>query len=168
MVRSLGGRWRLITVVILGLVAGPLAAPAAWADGFVNVDESGVAIRGYDPVAYFAGAPAMGDPQYTAEWQDAEWRFASAANRDAFVASPEKYAPQYGGWCAYGAAKGYAADTDPETAWSVHDGKLYLNWDTGVKQTWSEDIPGYLAKSEAKWPGIKSGLGDGTAKVYRK
>lgn len=75
---------------------------------------------------------------------------------------------QYGGWCAYGAAKGYAADTDPENAWSVHDGKLYLNWDSGVKQTWSEDIPGYLAKSEANWPGIQSGLADGTAKVYRK
>jgi YHS domain-containing protein len=153
---------------IVGLAGSPLTLQSAQADGAVNVDKSGVAIQGYDPVSYFDGAPLKGTAEYAAEWQGATWHFASAANRDAFTAEPEKYAPRYGGWCAYGAAKGYAAETDPETAWTLHDGKLYLNWDAAVKRDWSEDIPGYLAQSEANWPDIEAGLADGTAKIYRK
>jgi YHS domain-containing protein len=164
MIRTIARRW----FVAVALTAG-FAASAAQADGFVNVDKSGVAIQGYDPVAYFAaGKAVMGTAEYAAEWEGAVWRFASAANRDAFVAAPGKYAPQYGGWCAYGATKGYAAETDPANAWTVRDGKLYLNWDAEVKQLWSTDIPGNLARSEANWPAIKAGLLDGSAKIARK
>ncbi|MGF1609291.1 MAG: YHS domain-containing (seleno)protein [Kiloniellales bacterium] len=165
---SIGRAWRLVLVLVAGLAGSALATQTALAKGFVNVDKSGVAIGGYDPVAYFEGAPMKGEAQYATEWQGATWHFAGAANRDAFLAEPEKFAPQYGGWCAYGAAKGYAAEVDPADAWTVHDGKLYLNWSAGVKRQWSNDIPGYLAQSEANWPAIKAGLADGTGKISRK
>lgn len=165
---SIRRQWRLILVLVAGLATSALASQAALAEGFVNVDGSGVAIGGYDPVAYFDGAPMKGKAEYATEWQGATWHFATAANRDAFIAEPGKYAPQYGGWCAYGAAEGYAAEVDPEEAWTIHEGKLYLNWDASVKRDWSEDIPGHLAQSEANWPDIKAGLADGTAKIYRK
>lgn len=168
MSRSIERRWRLIVVLIAGLASSLFATQALRAEDFVNVDKSGVAIGGYDPVAYFDGAPMKGDARYAGEWQGATWYFASPANRDTFLAEPEKYAPQYGGWCAYGAAKGYAAEVDPADAWTIYKGKLYLNWDAAVKRDWSKDIPGYLAQSEANWRTIKAGLADGTAKVYRK
>jgi YHS domain-containing protein len=168
MIASIGRTLRFALALAAGLAAAALALDAQ-AEGFVNTDSSGVAIQGYDPVAYFTeGQPVKGSPAHTAEWEGAVWHFASAANRDAFLAAPEKYAPQYGGWCAYGATQGYAADTDPVDAWTLRDGKLYLNWDAAVKKQWSEDIPGNLAISEANWPAIKSGLLDGTATVYRK
>jgi YHS domain-containing protein len=156
-------------LAITATSANLLAASPALAGGFVNVDSGGVAIQGYDPVAYFsAGAALRGDAQFSAQWQGATWHFVSAVNRDAFMAAPESYAPQYGGWCAYGATEGYAAETDPVEAWTIVDGKLYLNWDKDVKAQWSQDIPGFLAKSEANWPGIQAGLLDGSATVYRK
>jgi hypothetical protein len=169
MLASIGRNGRLLLALVAGLAIAALATSAARADGIVNVDKSGVAIQGYDPVAYFTdGAATPGSAAHTAAWEGAVWHFASAANRDAFVASPDKYAPQYGGWCAYGATKGYAADTDPANAWTVRDGKLYLNWDAEVKQEWTKDIPGNLALSEANWPAIKTGLADGSATIYRK
>ena len=169
MLASIGRNCRFALAAVAGLAIATLATPAARADGIVNVDTSGVAIQGYDPVAYFTdGAATPGSSAYTAEWEGAVWHFASAGNRDAFVASPERYAPQYGGWCAYAATKGYAAETDPANGWTVRDGKLYLNWDAEVKQEWSKDIPGNLALSEANWPAIKAGLADGSATIYRK
>lgn len=169
MIGSIGHTWRFALAIVAGLAGGALASQAARADGVVNIDKSGVAIQGYDPVAYFTdGAATPGSAAHAAEWQGAVWHFASAANRDAFVASPERYAPQYGGWCAFGATKGYAAETDPGNAWTVRDGKLYLNWDAAVKQEWSQDVPGNLQKSEANWPVLKAGLADGTATIYRK
>ncbi|MGH6932362.1 MAG: YHS domain-containing (seleno)protein [Dongiaceae bacterium] len=159
-----------MTMLVGAAIAGnPLATVEAAAGGFVNVDTGGVAIQGYDPVAYFSeGSAVKGDAQYSAEWQGATWHFASAANRDAFVAAPESYAPQYGGWCAFGATEGYAAETDPAEAWTIVDGKLYLNWDKDVKSQWSQDIPGHLKKSESNWPAIQTGLLDGSATIYRK
>lgn len=147
-----------------------LYAPYAVAGGkttYIFTDESGIAIKGYDSVAFFTdGKPVKGSSEFKAEWSGATWYFASAEHRDLFVASPEKYAPQYGGWCAYGASRGYAAKTEPDQAWTVSDGKLYLNWDAEVSQKWKQDIPGYLKKSEANWEQIKAGLFDGTTKIY--
>ena len=103
------------------------------------------AIRGHDPVAYFtAGKPTKGSDQHTFEWNGATFKFASAENRDTFAANPDKYAPQYGGYCAY---------TDPE-AWSIYQDKLYLNYSLGVRKRWSEDIPGRVAKADKNWPGV--------------
>ena len=137
---------------ILLLAAALAFAGAAAAQKPAIYAEGGAAIRGYDPVAYFTDSrPVKGTPQHTHQWQGATWRFASAQNRDAFAAAPEKYAPQYGGYCAYGAAQGYAVSTVPE-AWSVVQGKLYLNYSRGVQGDWLKDPAGYIRKADANWP----------------
>jgi YHS domain-containing protein len=131
-------------------------AVTAYAAGESNVDSSGLALKGYDPVAYFAeGKPLQGKAELTARHEGATYRFASAANRDAFAAAPAKYAPQYGGYCAFGTASGYKAPIEPD-AWTIVDGKLYLNYNREVRSRWSTDIPGYIRKAEAQWPAIRS------------
>ena len=133
---------------------------AATASALSPVNKSllgGVAIDGYDPVAYFTdGKPVEGSRDFSFEWQGAAWRFASAAHRDLFAAAPEKYAPQYGGYCAWAVAHGYTAGTDPE-AWSVVDGKLYLNYSLEVRGKWEQDVPGYIVKGDQSWPGLRDG-----------
>lgn len=109
------------------------------------------AIKGYDPVAYFTdGKPVKGDPGITFDWHGAAWHFATAAHRDLFIGNPEKYAPQYGGYCAYGWAQGYAVKIDPE-AWAIVDGKLYLNYDLGVQADWNQKQAEYIQKADQNW-----------------
>lgn len=128
------------------------AAPALAQKAEVYSSWLGAAIRGYDPVAYFTeGKPVEGSRKFSHEWKGATWRFASAANRDAFAAAPEKYAPQFGGYCAYGVANGYTVSTVPE-AWTIVEGKLYLNYSLGVRADWLKDVPGYIGKANANWP----------------
>jgi hypothetical protein len=88
----------------------------------------------------------------------ATWRFASAEHRDRFAVDPERYAPQYGGYCAWAVSQGYTAKIDP-AAWKIVDDKLYLNYSKDVQSQWSSDIPGNIAKADANWPGIKADLG---------
>jgi YHS domain-containing protein len=115
---------------------------------------SGVAIKGYDPVAYFTkGAPARGSKQFSLKHQGAEWRFASAENKALFVANPDKYVPAYGGYCAYGVAQGYLVKIEPD-AWAIRNGKLYLNYDSGVQRTWAKKPVQYISKANQKWPGL--------------
>jgi len=138
------------TLGLLGAALVPAVLPtAAAAKAPVFQSFFGAAIRGYDPVAYFTmGKPVEGSSDFESTYMDATWRFASAANKASFDADPEAFAPQYGGYCAYAVANGYTASTDPD-AWSLHDGKLYLNYSLSVRDTWSKDIPGnvknYLA-----------------------
>lgn len=114
----------------------------------------GLAIDGYDPVAYFTmGKPVEGSSGHTFKWNGATWRFATAPHRDAFAKTPDKYAPQYGGYCAYGVSSGYAVGIDP-AAWKIVDGKLYLNYNTGVQKEWQKNIPGHIRKADANWPRI--------------
>jgi hypothetical protein len=114
----------------------------------------GVAVGGYDPVAYFVeGKPVRGREDLALNHGGAQWRFATAANRAAFEADPAKYAPQYGGYCAWAVSQGYTAKGDPN-AWSVVDGKLYLNYDKSVQKTWEKDIPGNIRKGDANWPKV--------------
>ena len=121
----------------------------------VNTTLFGVAIKGYDPVAYFTEhKPVEGDKAFEYLWQDAKWRFASEANRAAFKAAPQKYAPQYGGYCAWAVSQGYTAGIDP-TAWRIVDGKLYLNYSADVQKKWQMDIPGLIKKADANWPKLK-------------
>jgi YHS domain-containing protein len=115
------------------------------------------AIRGYDPVAYFKMNKAVkGSKKYSTMWQGAEWHFSSQNNLDAFIAEPEKFAPQYGGYCAYGVAQGYTPEIDPH-AFAVRDGKLYLNLSKVVLQRWKQDTPGYIAEANKNWPELKAG-----------
>jgi len=138
-----------IATIGLSLV---LSASMAQAGEFFERD--GVAIRGYDPVAYFtAGKPAKGAAQYMAAHKGSTFHFASAENRDAFIANPAKYAPQYGGYCAFGTAGGYKAAIDP-AAFTIVDGKLYLNYNSQVQVKWSADVAGYIRKADANWPEV--------------
>ena len=114
----------------------------------------GVAAGGFDPVAYFKdGAPKDGSDAFTTDWQGAKWRFSSAENLAAFQQTPQSFAPQYGGYCAYAVSRGYTAKGEP-LAWTIADGKLYLNYSEDVRETWKEDIPGNIAKANGNWPGV--------------
>ena len=118
----------------------------------VNKTSTGLAIKGYDPVAYFEdGKPEKGNPAYQFQWKGATWRFASAAHRDAFAKEPDRYAPQYGGFCAYGVSEGHTAPIDPE-AWTIIEGKLYLNYDKQVRENWKKDTKGRIQKADRNWP----------------
>ena len=124
----------------------------AWAGDYFEVD--GLALRGYDPVAYFIdGKPVKGSSDYKADYKGSTFHFRSPANRDAFAADPAKYAPQYGGFCAFGTAGGYKAATHP-SAFTVVGNKLYLNYNTDVQKKWSSDIPGYVTSAGRKWPEV--------------
>ena len=116
--------------------------------------EHGLAIRGFDPVAYFdQQKPLKGKKEFEYRYRGASWRFSSADNRERFSNDPEKYAPQYGGYCAYGMSHGYAAPIDPE-AWSIIEGKLYLNYNLDIQSEWNKNIPGYILKANENWPRI--------------
>jgi len=115
---------------------------------FTNVNG---AIKGYDPVAYHTqGKPTKGKQNIAYEWNGAAWHFSSEENKALFVQNPEKYAPQYGGYCAYGWAQGYPAKTEPD-AWTIVEGKLYLNYNKGVQADWEKDIPGYIKKADENY-----------------
>jgi YHS domain-containing protein len=151
-------RFRLLAGLLLGLMLVVAGLQPASAASVVNASWTGTAIGGYDPVAYFKeGKPVEGESDYSYEWMDAAWYFASAENRDLFAADPEKYAPQYGGYCAYAVSQGGTAGIDPD-AWRIEDGKLYLNLNKDIQATWSKDIPGYIEKADANWPGIRNKL----------
>jgi YHS domain-containing protein len=142
----------LALAVLIAAFIGP-AGPALAIDPVYN--ESGTAIRGYDAVAYFTqGKPVEGSPEHTADYNGAQWRFASAENRDLFTDDPEKYAPQYGGYCAWAVANNYTASTDPH-AWTIKDGKLYLNFSKFVRTRWAIDKSGNIAKADVNWPGLR-------------
>ena len=117
-------------------------------------------MRGYDVVAYFTeGRPVEGQSKFTHKWMNTEWRFTNARHRDLFAADPEKYAPQYGGWCAWAVSQGYTAPMDPQ-AWRIVDGKLYLNYSKSVQSQWNRDIPGHIVSGDRNWPKIKTKLAD--------
>lgn len=113
-----------------------------------------VAIKGYDTVAYFkAGAALKGNESFTFPWHGMTWYFSSKENRDLFAASPEQYAPQYDGYCAWAMTETRKAQTDPEI-WKIVDGKLYLNCSPAAYEKWSKDIPGNIKKADANWQTI--------------
>ena len=142
---------------LIGLLAAtPLLARPAFAATPEVYADSGFAIRGTDPVAYFrTGGPVRGSDAHMLMWRGATWAFTSAENMSAFEMDPEAYAPQYGGYCAYAVSQGYTASTDPD-AWTIHEGKLYLNYSISVRSRWERDIPGHIAQADANWPGVLS------------
>jgi len=126
----------------------------------VNAEaETRVAIHGYDAVAYFTQSTAIeGTQEFEHPWQGATWRFSSAENRDLFAAEPEKYAPQYGGYCAWAVSKGYTYDADP-TAWQVVDGKLYLNYNARIQNKWGKAAAENIQKGDVNWPKLITSSG---------
>ena len=139
------------------LIAAPAAtalAPRAFAATPEIYAETGIAIDGSDAVAYFDGnGPVAGSSNFAFDWKGARWLFTSAENRDAFAADPEAFAPQYGGYCAWAAAQGYIAATHPN-AWTLHEGKLYLNANRRIRGRFEQDVPGFIAQANANWPAI--------------
>jgi len=118
---------------------------------------NGIAINGYDPVAYFTEEkPVEGVAEFSSEWNGATVLFASAAHKAMFDADPEKYAPKYGGYCAYAVSKGYTASTDP-AAWSVHEGRLYLNYSRSVRALWAARRSSHIKSADANWPSVLEG-----------
>lgn len=140
--------------VCLGLIAG--LATSASADEITNFVKNGYAIGGTDPVAYFTkGEPVQGSSSFTAEYQGVTWKFASAEHRDLFKADPAKYAPQYGGYCAFGASKGLKVPVIPE-AWKIVDGKLYLNNNRNVHKRFEQEYAEIIHDADLNWKIIKS------------
>jgi len=141
---ALGGIALSLAVVTSALAAG----------NDVNATPTGLALQGYDPVAYFTdGAPVKGDWDISAEYNGATYRFATEAHKTTFETNPEAYAPAYGGYCAFGTAMGFKFDGDP-TLWKIVDDTLYLNLSPAVQERWSEDIPGFIVNADTNWETI--------------
>ncbi|MCV6593179.1 MAG: twin-arginine translocation signal domain-containing protein [Silicimonas sp.] len=137
-------------------LTGLIATPALAAKPPVFATD-GVAINGIDPVAYFLqGKPVEGTTEFVSDWNGAEVRFSSLQHKIMFDTDTERFAPKYGGYCAYAVSKGATAPTDPE-AWTVYRGRLYLNFSLDVRDVWQKDIPGNLKKADANWPGVLDG-----------
>ncbi len=116
---------------------------------------NGIAIKGYDPVAFFKESkPVMGRETLSYQWKGATWLFSTKENLDAFKAAPVKYAPQYGGYCAYGAAQGHKASTEINT-WTISGDKLYFNYDQEVRGMWMKNQKADINKANANWDNIK-------------
>jgi hypothetical protein len=140
------------SLVITALLVLVLSAPSlAQRTPSIYQTKNNLALRGYDPVSYFKdGKPVVGNPAFTYKWMEAIWRFSSVENRDAFAKEPEKYAPQYGGYCAFGTSQGHLVPGDPQ-AWKVVDDKLYLNYNKDVQKYWLQDVPGNIQKADDNW-----------------
>ena len=141
---------------LAALVTSVALTTTVMAAGFdVNATTTDLALRGYDPVSYFTeGAPAPGQIDITAEYNGAIYRFASAEHKAMFEADPEKFAPQYGGYCAFGLAQGYKFDGDPQV-WKIVDDRLYLNLSPKVSTIWQENIPGNIRNADEKWQMVR-------------
>jgi YHS domain-containing protein len=135
------------------LIIALLSFPA-WSGDAIYLSD-GVAISGYDVVSYHhSETPVKGSSQFSYQWNGAKWNFSSAENQKRFTDNPEQYAPQYGGFCAYAASKGSLAPTDP-LAWTINNGKLYLNYSTSVHQVWSQDLKKNIQLADQNWPQLK-------------
>ncbi|MGB0439740.1 MAG: YHS domain-containing (seleno)protein, partial [Paracoccaceae bacterium] len=142
------------TFGLLAAGAATLIARPALAREPEVFQSGGVTINGTDPVAYFTQSlPVAGSSDYTVEWNGATWQFSSAENAATFAADPMTYAPVFGGYCAFAASRGYLAPTIPE-AWTVYEGRLYLNANLRARELWLQDIPGNIAMGMKNWPGI--------------
>lgn len=145
---------RSFLAVTAALPAASLIATPALAAKPPVYATDGIAINGYDPVAYFTmSKPVEGDMAHASDWEGVKMLFSSAENKAMFDADPEKFAPKYGGYCAYAVSKGGTATTSPD-AWTVFEDRLYLNFNTTVRGIWDQDKPGNIAKADANWPGV--------------
>lgn len=146
-------KMKKISFIAAGILLVALSATAQQSPVFEKSDK---AIRGYDPVAYFTqNKPVPGKEEFVYSWNNSNWYFSSQLNLNLFKTNPEKYAPQYGGYCAYGLSNGYKASTVPE-AWTIENGKLYLNYSIKVREMWDKNRQERIEKADKYWPGIKN------------
>ena len=149
----------LKALVIVAAAMGsamPLAGHAVkQTGGEYNTMHAGLGAKGYDVVSYFTdGKPVAGSDRFESVHGGVTWRFASKAHRDTFAANPEKYAPQYGGFCSWGAANGKLFDVDPVNGWTIVDGKLYLNFNADLNKTFTDDSAKFISKADKNWPNL--------------
>lgn len=141
--------------VVLGLALPVFGEPKT----LLNLDKSGVAMQGYDPVAFFnENKPVKGNPEFPARYKGATYYFASKENRDIFKKDPAKYEPAFGGYCAYGISRGKLVEIDIEAS-QIVDGRLLLQYSKGVRDTFNKDPKGNLGKADANWPGLEEKKG---------
>lgn len=138
-------------MVLIGLNA-IAAPPINTLKNSFFASQTDTAINGYDSVAYFTqNAAVKGQDAHTYEWRGAKWKFSTAANMELFKSAPDKYAPQYGGYCAYGVANDNLVKVDPDQ-FTIVEGKLYLNYDASVQKDWAKDRASYIKQADLKFP----------------
>jgi YHS domain-containing protein len=144
----------LLLLTFVFFLSASISALVAKEVAPINTGESGIAIKSYDVVAYFSeGAPVEGTAEFSHRWMEVEWRFSSQAHLDLFKENPGKYAPQYGGYCAWAVSNGYTAPVDPE-AWKIVEGKLYLNYNEKIRKKWLKNQDELIKKADENWPGL--------------
>jgi YHS domain-containing protein len=159
--RGLTRRFALLAAALTAVGALGFASSAEAAEPPINTlknsffaSRTDTAINGYDTVAYFTvGKPVPGQDAFVTEWMGAKWKFASQANLELFKANAEKYAPQYGGYCAYGVSQGDLVKVEPDQ-FTIRDGKLYLNYDAGVQKKWAADPAGFIKQADARFQAL--------------
>jgi YHS domain-containing protein len=143
----------LFFIIGVGIAAAVWAVSMNHAEGVkpVNAETNNLAVRGFDTVAFFTDKKlTRGKAEFVYDWLGAKWQFSSAENLDLFKQNPEKYAPQFGGYCSYAVSHGYTADADPGT-WKIVDGKLYLNYNHEVKKMWEQNQQQFIKDGEKNW-----------------
>jgi len=146
---------RLFTLALMAFSFGAMAEkPVNTLTNSFFAKQTDTAINGYDSVAYFTqNAPVKGLDAHTYDYKGAKWKFSNAANLELFKANPEKYSPQYGGYCAYAVAKDSLAKVDPNQ-FTILDGKLYLNYDASIQKEWLKDRANFINKADAKFQAL--------------
>ena len=145
---------RSLMAAALILPLGAAMILPCWGQSAPVYSPGGVAIGGYDPVAYFTeGRAVLGDGSHMLKWRGTMWIFASAANLEAFEMDPKAFAPQYGGYCAYGIAQGQKIETDPKV-FTISNGRLYFNNSSSAKSLWQQDIATNISRADANWPAL--------------
>jgi len=144
----------LFAVLVLCIsTVGMTQSAYAKSDEIYTSWRNNLAVGGYDVVSFHQGSPVAGKPKLATTWRGANWLFANQYNLDTFLAEPEKYAPAYGGYCAWAVAKNKLAKSKPKH-WTIKDGVLYLNFNKKIKDRWLKDMDGFIAKGNANWPAI--------------
>ena len=143
-------RFLMFVTIALLYTTSALASESPVYTGLLSNTGAG----GYDTVSYFeTGQPAKGSNEYTTQYQGATWRFANAENLARFKENPERFAPVYGGYCAWAISQGYLAKGDPKH-WSIREGRLYLNYNQSIQDQWLEDPDGFIRQADANWPTV--------------
>ena len=143
-----------VRLLVGAILVSAALTTASLAQEIFTKGNSSLALEGFDAVSYFvSGKPVAGQANLSTRYKGVTWRFSSADNLAAFKANPRKYAPQYGGHCAWGTARGYAVRGDPKV-WRIVSGKLYLNYNRSVQNKWNRDINGYISKGNQNWPEV--------------
>jgi YHS domain-containing protein len=165
---SVTGVRQILIAVFFSLVILPAAGTSvARSAELVNALDNGVAMDGFDVVAYHtAGAPIKGSASHSVEYRGRTWLFSSSDNALAFAANPARYEPQNNGWCSYAVSEGYGAEVDFVNGWVVLDGKLYLNWDAETRDLFVAEQSSRIPKAEKNWPSVHAGLQDGSVDLY--